>query len=755
MIRRSLLLCLVALCAALPAGARPLTAADFTPIPVGRDPAALRTHVTMKRWAEAVDTVTGRSPEAAFVRGWLLAQANRHAAAVEALTPVPAALPLLADLARLTAAQAMLTLGQPAEAARLAEPVAAKTGADARFARRIVARGLRDAGRLDQARTVYTLILTSDVPSEVPVALLGLARLEVSAGRIDTALEHLLRVDLEYPAHWVGPKARELAESLVAADPARRAKWASRSLEAQVSRGERLSDAGWHNTVLSEVAPLSKAALNNSQRCRQRYAVGLAQRRKRQFKQALVTIDEAVQACEAAKHEKAPWARHLAGKLHERLGKEASAAAHYRAQIKGHADHRLADDAGFFLVRHLIEDKNDLKGAHETVARLAKQFPAGDMLPEAVFWVFVAAFKAKDYARAAKILALNDRLTPSGEFRHRDSGRVSYWQGRLDDVAGRTAKATEHYRRTMAEAPLSWYAVLAYSRLVERDRAGARRHAKALLAATTGKPGFEANAPVWQLAAPEGPASAPFERARLLARLGLPEPALEAMADAGGGDTPAANWLSAVLMDRAGAYHLSHDIMRRKLSEFRWLAPKGAGAEQWQVAFPRPFAALVQAASKETDVHRHFIWGVMREESGFNPGVESHAAAVGLLQLILPTAKQMRSAKKKEPAVTKRSLTKPKVNIPLGARYLAHVKRYTRAQWALVPAGYNAGAGALSKWLKRNGHLPLDLFVELIPYEEARWYTKRVVSSWAVYRALYGEGFKNPIPYISQKTRGG
>jgi hypothetical protein len=48
------------------------------------------------------------------------------------------------------------------------------------------------------------------------------------------------------------------------------------------------------------------------------------------------------------------------------------------------------------------------------------------------------------------------------------------------------------------------------------------------------------------------------------------------------------------------------------------------------------------------------------------------------------------------------------------------------------------------RWLKARGHMPLDLFVEHMTFEEARWYTKRVVSSYATYRFLYAGGERGP-----------
>jgi len=70
-----------------------------------------------------------------------------------------------------------------------------------------------------------------------------------------------------------------------------------------------------------------------------------------------------------------------------------------------------------------------------------------------------------------------------------------------------------------------------------------------------------------------------------------------------------------------------------------------------------------------------------------------------------------------------------------------------------MPAGYNAGEGALTRWLKARGHLPLDLFVETMPFEEARGYTKRVTASYAVYRYLYfgSDALDDAMPVFDAK----
>jgi soluble lytic murein transglycosylase len=80
------------------------------------------------------------------------------------------------------------------------------------------------------------------------------------------------------------------------------------------------------------------------------------------------------------------------------------------------------------------------------------------------------------------------------------------------------------------------------------------------------------------------------------------------------------------------------------------------------------------------------------------------------------------------------------VNIALGSAYLGHLKGKFKGHPALMIAGYNAGEGAVQKWLKERPGAELDMFVEDIPYSQTRGYTKRVIATLATYLYLYGDG---------------
>lgn len=732
------------------AHAKPVTDADLAPIRLGRNDALARELILRQEWAPAAKAVNGVSAGANLVRGWLLEKANQHAAALAALNGVESAIPLLGDLVRLTRGRALMGLERYPDAAKVLAGVRS-TDAIGWAARRAYALALRKAELNDAAAKAYQVLIDSGRGADIRSGLLGLARVEEARNRPGAALELTRRLDLEYPADWTASEGRKLAARLYAGNKKLSKRWHMRTPEQVVARAEKLLKRHKNSQVVDGLSGLAGVKLAPTLACRHDYTLGKALRKLRRWKEAWPRLQSAASVCLSAKSDLAPWALYMAGKAAERLSHEEQAATYNYQLYTQYPAHRLGDDGAYWVVRHLIDDKDDYAAARKLALSMVAQFPKGDMVTEALFYITVQALLKKRYADARALLDLDAKLPPK-EFKPHHAGRRQYWTARIDQLTGKTRAAKAGYARVLSDARYTWYAVLALSRLKELDRNAAKaawQAAKALPAKTTLP---AAQGPAWTFPKPAGLNDTQWKKAVMLARLGLPTLAWPALKDAGvKDDRKDLLWLSAWMLDRAGAYYVSHDLLRRKLTEFREVPPTGPLRKHWDIAFPTPFAGLVQKAARDTGVDRHFIRAIMREESGFNAAVQSWASAIGLMQLILPTAKRMRDKKKKEKAVTRDSLKVPAVNIRLGSRYLAHVKKHTGAQWALIPSGYNAGGGALKRWLKARGHLPLDLFVETIPFQEARWYTKRVIATWATYRALHGDG---DLPYISQKTKG-
>jgi hypothetical protein len=114
---------------------------------------------------------------------------------------------------------------------------------------------------------------------------------------------------------------------------------------------------------------------------------------------------------------------------------------------------------------------------------------------------------------------------------------------------------------------------------------------------------------------------------------------------------------------------------------------------------------LIVAAADKYKVDKALIKAVMLAESGMNPGARSRSGAMGLMQLMPPTARDL--------GVT--DAWDPRQNIDGGVRYLRKVLTMFQGDRRLALAGYNAGPNLV----KRLQAVP--------PYKETQTYVKRVI----------------------------
>jgi soluble lytic murein transglycosylase len=193
--------------------------------------------------------------------------------------------------------------------------------------------------------------------------------------------------------------------------------------------------------------------------------------------------------------------------------------------------------------------------------------------------------------------------------------------------------------------------------------------------------------------------------------------------------------LSVALLERANAPEQALELARRHMPRLMRRAPIGGDVALYELVYPVAYAHLIEKAAKKEGAPAAFVRAVAREESGFNPDAVSRAHAYGLVQMLLPTAKLLVKTKAERVRDAK-TLLKPELNLTLGARFMAGLASSFHNQYALVPPAYNAGPGAVARWLKERGHEPLDVWVENIPYDETRGYTRRVLQSYGVYHWL-------------------
>ena len=165
--------------------------------------------------------------------------------------------------------------------------------------------------------------------------------------------------------------------------------------------------------------------------------------------------------------------------------------------------------------------------------------------------------------------------------------------------------------------------------------------------------------------------------------------------------------------------------------------------EYWQALYPFPFESTILKWSKHRGLNPLLVTSLIRQESRFEPEIESTAGALGLMQVIPSTAKTAA----KNIGLTSYSMTNPEDNVNIGTYYLDFTHKKYGNNSMLAVASYNAGPNAVAKWVNRYGLKDEDEFVEKIPYSETKGYVESVFENYWNYMLVYnpevGKLFKN------------
>ncbi len=424
-------------------------------------------------------------------------------------------------------------------------------------------------------------------------------------------------------------------------------------------------------------------------------------------------------------------ALYLAGKYSARDGRH-TAATKYYAQLEQEApQHRLADDARLNAALSYYSLGVEARFT-ELLASMPEDYPGGDMMLDGVFRLALRRIEKQDWSGAASVL---DRAaTVVGRLdtaRGADfSGRERYWRARAWMETGERERGLDELEDLVRDLPFSYYMLQAYSRLGHVAPERARRARQEGIERAHQHP-FHIEHPA-ELDTPG------FIRAMELLRVGDIERGkreIEALDLAHRGTAPKILWGISLLYAKAGSADLSHRVARSLLTDWLGRWPAGDWTQAWMLAYPRPYLAIVEREADKAGVSVPLAYGVMREESAFDPQAHSPANAYGLMQLIIPTARHY--GRKAGLPWTAPALKTPRTNIALGCRVLGDLTDRFQKNPLLAIPGYNAGPGRPSQWAKNRSNADFDLWVELIPYRETRRYTKRVLASRATYAFLY------------------
>jgi len=373
---------------------------------------------------------------------------------------------------------------------------------------------------------------------------------------------------------------------------------------------------------------------------------------------------------------------------------------------------------------------------------LPTKFPKGDNIAEAMWRLGWAAWREHKLDDAIKWWTKQIELVPHDD-NYYGEGQAQYWLARAYLAKNKKADALAWWEKGIKQYPAAYYALLGLNRIRDVDP---KKYAALVKELQTDPPGYDAATPAFSFRPRVEWATTGFQRALELLRLGLGETAeaelrklgLTAPKDKKRVDDPdkiEKLWAMAYLFDKAGRYEGSHWPTRWHILDYRTQWPVGTNRARWLIGYPRAYEGLLREHAKTNNVPFAMQMSIVREESAFDPLLESYANAIGLTQMIFVTAE--RFAKGTNIKVSRENLRDPEKNVTIGSRFLGHLFAYWKNFTLFVPPSYNGGEGYVKRNLKKKSTWDADEFVEGIVDDQIRNYTKRVTGTFFTYSWLY------------------
>jgi peptidoglycan lytic transglycosylase len=636
--------------------------------------------------------------------------------------------------------------GEPAALAREFGTEAALTSPIRDYLRYLLADALARRGDLAGARAAAVALVDRDPDSRLaPRALLLAATLASSAGDEPGAHATLKRLLERYPdspevpeaLYLVGQTAEARQQSDVAAGAYRQLRVLAPttayaeaagdrltvlmaggtplppiSMSERIDRAERLLKGGVPKTASDEAEAIASESRDAGIAVRALRVVADAAARLNRYDAAARALDMAANRAPADQRSRL---RLDQARMLIRAGQDKRALPILALISTTGAESEVAEALALHA-RALDESGRDAEAAG-LYRQIASRFPNRDVAGAAMWRLGWLAWLRGDVGTAGEQWARLADAPGGRAFR----GAALYWRGRTVEQIRDRAAAEPIYAKVVAEAPRSYYGMLA-ARRVTRAPETARRTPSTALPAK----------PEDAVAADPG-----FARVDLLRRIGLVEYAWEELEDvvqASVGDHARLYGASAAYV-RDERYHLALRIVRRHFGTLAVSGDPTLPRAFWEIIYPLGWRSDVAEAARRAGLDPYLVAAVVREESSYYPRAVSRAGARGLMQLMPATARPM--ADLRGLAFEGGSLLDdPRANLDIGAAFLAGLlKEFGDPHLAL--AAYNAGPKRARDWWKTRRTNDMEAWVEQIPYDETRHYVKRVTLSWEEYRRIY------------------
>ncbi|MCI8411275.1 MAG: lytic transglycosylase domain-containing protein [Clostridia bacterium] len=157
-----------------------------------------------------------------------------------------------------------------------------------------------------------------------------------------------------------------------------------------------------------------------------------------------------------------------------------------------------------------------------------------------------------------------------------------------------------------------------------------------------------------------------------------------------------------------------------------------------KIIYPKTYKEVVQIYQEKYNIDENLIFALIKAESNFDNKAVSNRSAIGVMQLMEDTAKEVAIKNKIDIDYNnmKQELLNVDININIGTKYMTILlDKYESTEVAL--AAYNAGIGTVDNWIEKGVIKADGSDIENIPYKETNNYVRKILSNYKMYKELY------------------
>jgi soluble lytic murein transglycosylase len=353
--------------------------------------------------------------------------------------------------------------------------------------------------------------------------------------------------------------------------------------------------------------------------------------------------------------------------------------------------------------------------------RLLQDHPDGRYVERSIWWVAWGEYRQGHYEQAATRFVQGARQRPVTGF----TPGYLYWAARARLQLGQTTQAAVLLEEAVQRFKNHYHGLRAQEALAQLPAAASAAPPPAVIIAVPGDPRKEIG---------EKPATR-IRQLLLIDRFDEALTELQALSP-----TPLVQGTIAWAEWKRGRLRPAITAMKRAYPYYAGAAGDRLPDDVWRILYPMDFGEILMAKANAQGLDPALVASLVLQESTYDAAAVSSVGARGLMQVMLPTGREVSRRLGQKQKLQKNALYDAETSLTLGTTYLKQLMNRFGGRVERALAAYNAGPSRVVTWTAARPGMSAEEFVENIPFVETRSYVMTILAGREHYRRLYAFG---------------